>query len=213
MVKSPVYCTLPPPSWAWNMQTTRFSFPARRRSSIRLFHLIHGQARGLTLNQDECEHNVNIYTCIRFAGFTTPLPPPGPATVVLVPDTTTDCVLVPLFEELSNLAYSWIAFIEPQKLELNLNYRISQAVAASKLLRSSSFLETYGLAQFSSISYFHPYLRYGQLTSIPTADSENEYTTPPHFMSFRLVLKIQSSFYHRVLDPSTNPLQIARTNF
>ena len=167
----------------------------------RLFHLVqhHGHHRGLLLNEDKCEH---VYVCTLTS-----------VCIILPPacDQACDCrfctgcnhnlVPVPLSDEVKYLGVYLDALSSGRK---NLNYRVSQAVTASKLLcpllSHSSLPPSWKLTVYCSI-----------VLSILTYAMDSELLSPSqiqkmnsvHFKSLRRIFKVKSSFYHRVLEPTT----------
>ena len=165
----------------------------------RLLHLLQYEAniRGLTLNFDKCAH-LQLHSeervvfspalsspcdCSRCHGHAAPLQP------------------VPLSDEVKYLGVYLGSFSNNRK---NVSYRVSQAMSASKLLRPvlahRALPPSWKLTVYRSI-----------IQSILLYAMESSQLNPPqitklnhvHLKSLRRIFKIKSSYYHRVLNPTS----------
>ena len=189
------------PSPLWDLEyaddTVLLSCSAQQLN--RVFHIVqyHGQKRGLQINEEKCEHlrlhsDQRIYyspscssrcDCRHCSGFNHDLSP------------------VPLSDEVKYLGVYLDSFSSGRK---NLNYRVSQAVSASKLVRPllshSSLPPSWKLTVYCSIVL--SILTYA-MDSALLSPSQIQKMNSVDSKSLRRVFKIKSSFYHRVLEPST----------
>ena len=192
---------VPSPPWDLEYADDTVLLSCSFQQLNRLFHLVqhHGHHRGLLLNEDKCEH---VYVCTLTS-----------VCIILPPacDQACDCrfctgcnhnlVPVPLSDEVKYLGVYLDALSSGRK---NLNYRVSQAVTAPKLLcpllSHSSLPPSWKLTVYCSI-----------VLSILTYAMDSELLSPSqiqkmnsvHFKSLRRIFKVKSSFYHRVLEPTT----------
>ena len=189
------------PSPLWDLEyaddTVLLSCSAQQLN--RLFHIAqyHGQTRGLQINEEKCEHlrlhsDQRIYyspscsspcDCRHCSGFNYDLSP------------------VPLSNEVKYLGVYLDSLSSGRK---NLNYRVSQAVSASKLLRPllshSSLPPSWKLTVYRSIVL--SILTYA-MDSALLSPSQIQKMNTIHFKSLRRIFEIKSSLYHRVLEPTT----------
>ena len=159
----------------------------------RLHHLLQREAsiRGLTLNLDKCAH-LRLHSDSRI-----PFSPSlqSPCDCSHCSGTHAAPSLVPLSDEVKYLGVFLDASSNNRR---NLSYRISQAIAASKLLKPllghKSLLPSWKLTVYRILLYA----------------MESAQPTPPqltridhvHFKSIRRIFGIKSSFFHRVLNPT-----------
>ena len=134
---------------------------------------------------------MNTFVCTQTSAFITHLLAHIPVTADIALDLITTCLLCPYLTK-SNIFG-----------RKNLNYRVSQAVSASKLLRPllshSSLPSSWKLTAYRSIVL--SILTYA-MDSALLSPSQIQKMNTVHFQSLRRVFKIKSSFCHRVLEPT-----------
>ena len=134
---------------------------------------------------------MNTFVCTQTSAFITHLLAHIPVAADIALDLITTCLLCPYLTK-SNIFG-----------RKNLNYRVSQAVSASKLLRPllshSSLPSSWKLTAYRSIVL--SILTYA-MDSALLSPSQIQKMNTVHFKSLRRVFKIKSSFYHRVLEPT-----------
>ena len=165
----------------------------------RLLHLLQHAAnvRGLTLNLDKCSHlRLNSESRI-------PYSPPldSPCSCSLCRGDVRAEQFVPLSDEVK---YLGVFLDSSSNNRRNISYRISQAVTASKLLKPllghKSLPPSWKLTKYRSV-----------VQSIVLYAMESSQLTPPqltkldhvHYKAIRRIFGIKSSFYHRVINPSS----------
>ena len=190
---------VPSPLWDQEYADDTVLLSCSAQQLNRRFHIVqyHGQKRGLQINEEKCEH----------------LRLPSEQRIYYSPSCSSPCDCrhcsefnhdlspVPLSDEVKYLGVYLDSFSSGRK---NLNYRVSQAVSASKLLRPllsrSSLPPSWKLTVYRSIVL--SILTYA-MDSALLSPSQIQKINSVHFKSLRRIFKIKSSFYHRVLEPST----------
>ena len=164
----------------------------------RLLHLIQyeGKQRGLILNEDKCEHlKLNSDSQIFYAK----APYAAPCTCEYCTGNTSLSIPVPNSSEVKYLG----VFLSTTGSKKNVSYRISQAMQASKLLKPllahSSLPPSWKLTVYRSI--VQAILMYAMDSEL-LSQSQLTRLNAVHFKAVRRILKIKSSYYHRVIEPS-----------
>ena len=155
-----------------------------------------GFQRGLVLNEDKCEHLcLNSSSNIYFAR----APYQAPCYCEFCTGNLQLSETVPPSSEVKYLG----VFLSASGSRKNVNYRISQAVHASKLLKPllsrASLPPSWKLTVYRSI--VQAILMYAMDSEL-LSQSQLTKLNSVHYKSVRRIFKVKSSFYHRVLDPS-----------
>ena len=185
------------PSPLWDLEyaddTVLLSCSAQQLN--RLFHIVqyHGNQCGLQINEEKCEH-LRLHSDKRIYY--------SPACASPCDCRRHDLSPVPLSDEVKYLRVYLVSLSSGRK---NLNYRVSQAVSASKILRPllshSSLPPSRKLTVYRSIVL--SILTYAMDSALLSASQIQKMNTV-HVKSLRRVFKIKSSFYHRVLELSND---------
>ncbi len=165
----------------------------------RLLHLLQREAsvRGLLLNFDKCAH-LRLNSLERVP-FSPNLFSPCDCTSCLGVQNPTS--FVPLSDEVKYLGVYLDALSNNNR---NVSFRISQAVAASKLLRPllghNSLPPSWKLTVYRSV--VQSILMYA-MESCQLTPSQITRLNHVHYKSLRRIFRVKSSFYHRVIHPTS----------